>query len=57
MVKTVLRIVLWPVAFIALVMHDCFNVLWYSVFIGRPAWIRDHKNPIQEMAEMFRSTK
>lgn len=52
-VKAVLRAMLWPLAFVALVMHDCFNVFWYCVIVGRPAWIRDHKNPVQEMAELF----
>lgn len=52
-VKTAL---LWPVIFAAAVIDGCYDIFWYSVIVGRPAWMKG-RNPMRDLVTLFRRTE
>jgi hypothetical protein len=53
--KPWLRLVLWPLAFVAATFYSCYEVFWWAVIEEKSSWTRNLKNPIQSFAEAFRS--
>lgn len=53
--KAWIRVVLWPVAFMAAAFYSCYEVFWWAVIEEKSSWTRNLKNPIQSFAETFGS--
>lgn len=49
-----LRAILFPVAMLAAIIDGCFDVFWYCVIVGRPAWLRGRETPIHAARDFFR---
>lgn len=54
--RSVKAVFLWPVIFVVAVIDGCYDVLWYSLIVGRPAWMKG-RNPIRELATLLGRTR
>lgn len=54
--KDLVRVLLFPMAFLAASIYSCYEIFWWAVVEGDSPWMRtiERENPIQSFASLMR---